>query len=245
MSTETSPFASVEREFQHLARRPEMEVPGNWIGCAEPLTLPAFRDRLLCTSVGYDARDVALCNVAARARDNEQWMVALIGVLLPGLRRAVHPMAASCPNLAADVESESLAALVEAVRNLPADATYVAARLVNSAAFRANRFVGAELALRAHCEPTADLTVGSDDGGGLLAAAVLEGAISASDAQLIAETRLGGVSLAEYAAEHAISYDRAQKRRAAAESALREWQVDGATQKIPATTQELPAEIGP
>ncbi len=229
MSTELSPFAAVEREFRRLANQADMRAPGEWIGCAEPLSLVALRDGLLSRSVDYEARDAALQDVAALARRDERWMVAMIGLLLPGLRRAVYPLAASCADIAGDVEAESLAALVKAVRELPTDAGKVAARLVKAATYPTIRYVAAEVAARAHCELTGDLADRSDDRSDLLATAVLEGVISKDDAVLIAETRVAGVSLAGYAREQAIGYDRAQKRRAAAESELREWLMERGT----------------
>ena len=222
MRTDTSPFATVEREFRRLAQRADMAVDGDWVGCDQSLTLPELRDRLLSPSVDYDARDLALREIAALARQDEHWMVALAGLLLPGLRRSVRLLTASCPDLAPDVESESLVALIEAVHAMPPDASRVAGRLVRAAGFRAVRFIGAELAFSANCDLGADITLGAEDDRGLLATAVLEGVISENDAELIAETRLGRVSLAEYAAEHLITDDVAQKRRAKAESRLRE-----------------------
>lgn len=45
--------------------------------------------------------------------------MGLIGVLLPGLRRAVGPLAETCPSRRADLEAEMLAGLLRALDRVP------------------------------------------------------------------------------------------------------------------------------
>ena len=228
MPSDTTPFAAMEAGFRHLSESPHpLTVNGLWVGLSDDsMLLTELRDVLLDRATAYELRDRALCEVAALARVGERWMVALTGLVLPGLRRAVREVVARCPDLREDAEAEALAGLVEAVRDLPADATRVAARLVNAGRFRAARLVGTELAVRAHCEPVevverpAAAARSLDD---VLAAAVVAEVISPEEAELIGDTRLDGVTLTAFTAARGADYDPLLRRRLAAEARLALW----------------------
>ena len=113
------PFATLERTFAILTTEPRpLALDGTGIpGLPDrPIPLDELRARLLHPSTPYATRDAALEVLIERARaQGGGWTVGLAGVLLPGLRRAVAPLAVACPGKEADLEAESLAGLPPAV----------------------------------------------------------------------------------------------------------------------------------
>ena len=105
---------------------------------------------LLHPTMAFDHRDAVIGELVARARfEGGAWAVALVGVLLPGLRRAVWPLVQMCPGKAADIEAEALAALLVAVAGCEPGRPRLASRLCWLARNAANRLLSAELAERA------------------------------------------------------------------------------------------------
>jgi hypothetical protein len=130
------------------------------------------------------------------------------------------------PGKAADLEAEMLAALVATIAVLPARADRIAARLLWPAARAAHRLVERERAWRAWEEPRASLPAPARSLAHpdlVLAQAVAEGVISARNAELVAETRIGGVPLRELARRWDVSYKALCRRRERCEPALVAW----------------------
>jgi hypothetical protein len=147
-------------------------------------------------------------------------------VLLPGLRRAAAPLAKAMPGKAADLEAEMLAALVETIAVLPARADRTAARLLWPAIRAAHRFMERERAWRDWAEPHASLPALPRSPAHpdlVLEQAVREGVISARHAELVGETRIGGVPLRELARRWGVSYKALCRRRERCEPALVAW----------------------
>ncbi len=227
-----SPFDTLETAFSLLVAGPSpLSVDGRQVrGLPDrPVPLDELRGRLLHPSVSYHTRDMALAVLLRRAKhEGGAWTVGLAGVLLPGLRRAAAPLAKAMPGKAADLEAEMLAALVETIAALPARADRIAARLVWPAVRAAHRLVARERAWRLREAPRTSLPapVRSPAHPDLvLAQAVGAGVISARHAELIGETRIGGVPLRVLARRWGVSYKALCRRRERSEPALIAWLV--------------------
>lgn len=227
---EASPFATLERAFVLLTTEPRpLAFDGTGVvGLPDRLIpLDELRARLLHPSTRYATRDAALDALVERARaQGGAWTVGLAGVLLPGLRRAVTPLAAACPGKEADLEAEMLAGLLTALDRFPPGRPRPAGRLCGQAFDAAKRLLRAELTERArpgHDAGSAEPPKPYGHPDFVLAKAVAEGAVCADDAELIGATRLGEMSLADAAASWGLSYKAAERRRHRAETALVAW----------------------
>ena len=226
-----SPFAVLERTFRLLVSEPApLAVHGAEIGHGLPdrlIPLDELRSRLLHPSTRYATRDAALNVLLRRAREEGgTWLVALAGVLLPGLRRGSSALKAACPGKAADVEAEMLAGLVEAVAKIRLDQPKPAARLTWTARRAAEHLIRSELAERArpgHHPVSAEPPRPFGHPDLVLARAVADGVICADDAELIGATRLGEHDLADAALAWGLSYKAVERRRSRAELALVAW----------------------
>jgi len=191
------------------------------------IALGELKARLLHPSMAFEVRDAVIGELVARARlEGGAWAVALVGVLLPGLRRAVWPLVQMCPGKAADIEAEALAALLAAVARCEPGRSRLASRLCWLARNAANRLLSAELAERAR--PANDpVSAAPRQPWGhpdlVLDKAVRAGVIGAADAELIGATRLGDEDLVDVAGDLGIGYSACHQRRRRAESALGAW----------------------
>jgi hypothetical protein len=225
-----SPFATLERAFVTLSSHPRpLSLDGTPIvGLPdEPIPLDQLRARLLHPATRYSTRDDAVQALTARARtERGQWTVGLAGVLLPGLRRAVAPLAAACPGKRVDLEAEMLAGLITAIDRCQPDRPRPAGFLCGQAFDAAKRLLRAELAERArpgHDPVSSEPPKPYGHPDLVLADAVKARAIAGEDAELIAATRLGHISLADAACQRGLTYKAAERRRLRAERALVEW----------------------
>lgn len=230
------PFDVLADAFTALTTDPtSLAVDGAALGDGLPdrwIPLDELRSRLLLPTCPYETRDAAINALLAKAQtEGRSWTVGLIGVLLPGLRRAASPLTAACPHRTADIQADVLTGFLVAVAATPVGRPRVAARLTWAARRNAERLVRVELieqgrpghdpvpAAPPHPYGHPDL---------VLARSVSAQVISAQDAGLIGATRLGEMSLAEAANRLGIDYDAARKRRRRAETALAAWIADGA-----------------
>ncbi len=232
MATESSsPFETLETAFHLLAAGPDpLGVDGREIGGRLParhLDVTELRNRLLHPSCDYATRDRAIRLLAERAQQRgSAWVVALAGTLLPGLRRRLAPWVGACPSLAADVEAEALAGLLEAIFDTRLDREKLASCLIWTAVGRGKRLLHNELALQARhlpasCSAEPPRPWGHPDF--VLAKAVQAGVINADDAELIGETRLNRISVRTYADTHDLPFDATRQRRLRAERRLVAW----------------------
>src|SRR6266540_5065368 len=225
------PFDTLDAAFRLLTSGPQpLSLDGRQIGHglpARPIPLDELRARLLHPSTTFAARDAAMAVLLERAqREGGAATVGLVGVLLPGLRHAASPMIRAWPRKRADLEAEMLAGLMEAIRVLPADEDRVAGRLLRWALFAGRRLLERlgvqgcrEVAVWTSAEPPRPASHPDL----VLAEAVAQGVVTAAEAELIGETRIGGVSLGELAGRWGISYQAAKKRRQRAEARLVPW----------------------
>ncbi len=225
-----SPFEVLEKAFALLVAGPEpLSLDGRLVRGlpSRPIPLDELRGRLLHPSISYHTRDVALALLLRRAkREGGGWTVGLCGVVLPGLRRAAVPLSKALPGRVLDVEAEMLAALVETIRTVPARAERLAARLVWPAVRAGHRFVARERGWREWEDPHASLEPPPrvpEHPDLVLDAAVTAGVLTASEAELVGESRVGEVPLRVLARRWGVPYDALRKRRMRAEPALIGW----------------------
>lgn len=233
---ESSPFVVLDSSFRALCAGPDpLAVPAGTIAGLpdRPLPLDELRDRLLHPSCRHTTRDAAIGWLLVRAHDHgDGWLVALAGVLLPGLCAAVDPLIAACPGKTDDIEAEALVGLLDGIARTAPDHPRAAARLRWLARNRARRLVRAELAEqehRANAPRSAEPPAGYGHPDLVLAAAVDAEVIRAEDAALIGDTRLGLLDLEQAAAALGVTYKAAQQRRRRAETALASWLTDPET----------------
>jgi len=228
------PFDTLEATFTALTRGPApLALDGRQVGHGLParlLGLDELRRLLLDPSLGFAARDAALATLVDRAKtEGGAATIALAGVLLPGLRRATAPLTPANPQRIWDLQAEALAGLLEAIATFPAPARQVdrvAARLVWAAIHAAERLLDRERVWHArtttpHTSAPPPRPAGHPDF--VLARAVHDGVVSPADAELIGETRIGRVRLADLARTQGAPYKTLAKRRDRAERALVRW----------------------
>ena len=225
--TNPSPFTCLEDAFAALSCEPRPlafdgrevpELPDRAIPLSE------LRGRLLHPSTSFATRNAVIATLVTRAQDEGgAATIALAGMLLPGLRRAAHPLVRSCPERAADVEADMLAGLLFTIAEVSPRRRRLAGYLVGTAFSAAKRGVRKELAERGRISYTPTPAAPHRPFGHpdfVLYEAALDGAISADDAELIGSTRLEGTSLKHAAYVRGITYKTASARRCRAEVAL-------------------------
>lgn len=225
-----SPFEALESSFRLLCDGPfPLTLDGRLVGHPfppRPVSLGEVRGRLLHPSTPYEARDRAMMLLVRRAqRQGGEWTVALAGVLLPGLRAATGAMARARPELAEEIESETLTELVVAINAFDGDER-VAVRLMRKASWKAKDRLAREAAATDRRPPTPLPAAPQRPWGHpdfVLAEAVADGAISAQEAEMIAETRLDGQRLRAWAKANGVPDGAARMRRMRAERRLVEW----------------------
>jgi len=188
------------------------------------ISVGELRARLLHPACPYPTRDRVLNTVLHLARtEDDPWLLVLVGLLLPGLRRSARTLLLANPGLAADLEAEMFTGLLTAIRTGPAIRARPGAELIWAARRAADRLRQAErgFAELGELPPAPSHRGGHPDH--VLARAVAAGVLAADDAELIAATRLGQLSLHSAAELRAVSYQSAHRRRSRAELTLSEW----------------------
>lgn len=230
MADSTSCFDSLEATFRLLGAGPgALVLDGTTLGVGlpdRPIPLVELRCRLLHPSVPWVVRDAAMRELVRRARvDGGVWLVAVAGMILPGLRRSVRRLVIPHPSRVGDLQAEVLAGLIAEIARWDLREGRVASRLISRSVEHGKRLVKAERAHTArlgtrHGSTPPPPPFGHPDL--VLARAVRDGVISATDAELIGETRLGGTPLIDLASAHT-SYDALRKRRRRAEMNVAAW----------------------
>jgi hypothetical protein len=226
----SSPLDTLERAFQLLVVGPEpLALDGAQVEGlpSRMIALDELRSMLLHPSTSFATRDAAMGLVVRCAQAGcAQWRVGLAGVLLPGLRRMAGRVVRDYPGDAADVDAEILVGLLEALDGFDPGRGHVAARLVWAAYRRGARLRSAELAESDRRAVLAELRLPGRAWGHpdvVLARAVTAGVVSAEEAELIGETRIGGVYLPTLAAGMGVAADTLRHRRRRAELRLVAW----------------------
>ncbi|MDQ1249152.1 MAG: hypothetical protein QG597_3526 [Actinomycetota bacterium] len=196
-----------------------------------PIPLPALRGLVLSPSVPQATRDAVWRVLILRSRtDGSSWLVATVGMALPGLRRQVGVLAGPCARAREDLESAVLEGFVAALHTVDVTCRGLCGRLVR-AGYRAGMrqvlqdapFAGAAPCGFASHAPHAPW--GHPDF--VLAAAITAGVLSRQEAWLIGVTRLEDVPVAHVAAELGEATNTVVVRRRRAEHRLRDALAEG------------------
>jgi len=226
-----SPFEALEESFRLLCIAPSpLAIDGREIGPpfpSRPIPLTELSGMLLHPSTPHAARARAMRRLVDRAMERGGgWTVGLAGVLLPGFRAALAPLMREWPGETADLEAETLAALVETLTVCDPKAELLAAKLIWRVTSRAKRRLERELAARGRPVSWPTSTEPHRPWGHpdfVLAAAQRADVLSADDAELIGETRLGGMSVHAYAQARGAPEGTLRMRRMRAERRLVSW----------------------
>lgn len=229
--SDQSPFDALESTFRLLCQGPSpLAVDGRHLGApfpARPIAVDELGAMLLHPATPYGARDRALRLLIGRAAEcGGPWTIALAGVLLPGLRAGLAPLAKAWPGGAEDLEADALVALIEAIPVFDPSAEPVAARLVWRVTSAARRRLAREMAVSGRHVADAfpeepHQPFGHPDF--VLGEAVRAGVVSGEEAELIGETRLGDRSVHAYAQSLGAGDSTMRMRRRRAERRLVSW----------------------
>jgi len=193
-----------------------------------------LRVLLLHPATGPAARNAVWADLVRRARAGDPaWTVALAGIAMPGLRRAVASLTPAYRGDPADLQSEVLAGFLAAMRALDLDELEevpLASRLCWAARRAGEHLAFADAAWAARRADLDDLDDQGDQGDApdlpwghpdlVLARAVRRGVLTAAQAELIGRSRLEGVPLSQIAAETGTSHSALCNRRKRAETAI-------------------------
>lgn len=225
-----APLEAADAAFRELVSGPDpLTVDGSAIGHELParaLRLDELKPLLLSVTTPYDARDAVVADLLRRARGgDERWLIGLIGVMMPGLRRVASRLTRGYPGDTDCIDAAVLAGFVESALSSPVAATGLAAHLL-WAAFRAGREIWVqEVSASINRAPgeLPPMTAGpavADHVDLVLARAVRDRAISADEAELIASTRIERVRMHDLARQLGDTYHALQRRRHRAEVRL-------------------------
>jgi hypothetical protein len=221
----------LETSFRlHTTGPSPLSIHGRTIGHGlpdRPIGYDELRRWLLDAATTQPARDAALRVLIARARaERGAALIGLVGILQPGLRVALAPLLRAYPRQAADLEAETLTGLLTAISTIPLTQTGLANRLIRRAIRAGQRLLGRLTAHHAQETPVG-LPAGTPTPQShpelVLQDAVAAKVISTRDAELIAATRLNGVTVRELAARWEVGDAALGKRRQRAEARLRAW----------------------
>lgn len=223
-----TPFVHAEQAFQALAAQPRFLCTGPMASLLgrEAVTLDQLRSALLHPATSFEVRDRVISDLILHARGDRDWTLALVGLLLPGLRRRVTPWSRAVASSRDDIEAEALSGLIRGIRTIDVSGGRLASRLVWSGARAAHLLVKTQARVQSTQQPVglsleARPITGHADL--VLARAVRAGAVSDSEAQLIGDTRLGHLPLCEAAQRAGVPYKTAAQRRRRAEARLVTW----------------------
>jgi hypothetical protein len=183
-----------------------------------------LRAMLLHPACDHMRRQQAWIAVVNKARGKGgAWMIAAVGLVMPGLKRVAARIPADLPCERAEVEQEMLAAVLEELArmemgrgSIPARLCAAADRAMHRIVYRVFAEAGRNAPLNHAVPPPRPF--GHPDF--VLRQAVTDGVISESDAELIGRTRLEGIHPARLAVEYGITLRQVFRRRARAEEHL-------------------------
>lgn len=221
------PLDAARSAFEWLVTGPHpVSVDGRLFRGLPPRRVPLneLRDQLLRRTCPHSLRDGVWAHLVLLARaEGGTWTVGAVGVALPALISIAASLSAKFAGDPRDIHAAVLAGFVAELATVDLRRPRVMVRL-RWAAYRAGH---------ACVREALDAPVPSGHGfrstvppapwghpDFVLARAVAEHAITASEAELIGSTRLEGVALADAAAERHLSYQAAKKARQRAEHRL-------------------------
>lgn len=209
------------------------------------LLLIPLRDVLLRPATTPGTRDAVWRELISRARTRESWLVATMGMAMPGLRRAVRQLSVNIRGDRDDLESAVAEGFVTALHKVDLGDTSLCARLVT-----AGRKAGAK---QLYQDAAVDAAVWSQFASQaprppwghpdfVLLDAVAVGVLSMQEARLIGATRLEHVPVADLAAALGLLTNTLVKRRRRAEDRIRDAIHAGlVSSRFDITASDLPA----
>jgi hypothetical protein len=228
------PLDAAQRAFDLLTRRPTpLAFDGHGTsGLPQRLLgLEELKRHLLADSTARVTRDTVWRELVMRARrDGPAWVIAAVGIAMPGLRRRAGLLSRGWSSHSADLDSELLLGFLERLRTIDVEVGNICPRLIDAGARAVKRS-------RHHSEDTTSIHTGTpgslpparpwDHPDFVLARAVSRAVIGPEEHLLISETRLGEVRLQEVAERLGVSPVMAAAWRRRAEIAVREAIRDG------------------
>ncbi|MFD1045671.1 hypothetical protein ACFQ1S_08875 [Kibdelosporangium lantanae] len=201
-------------------------IPGTPIaGFPErPIPLDEARDLLLTRQWPQSTSDAVWARLVDYARtEDDTWTIAAIGVAMPALVSVSTILSSRCPGDPIDVQEEVLGGFLEALNTIDITRPRIMLRL-RWAAYRAGHAALINTLKHRHIE-TAELPVPDrrpQHPDLVLAKAVADRVLTATDADLISATRLGSTPIRRWAADHNVTNWAAYKARRRAEFRLAE-----------------------
>lgn len=225
----SSPLAAAGRAFTLLVQ-PPTHVGFDGRGFAglpdEILPLERLRALLLAPQTNVEVRDAVWRELVIRARrDGPAWVVAAVGIALPGLRHVAGLLASGWRGDTRDLDAELLTGFVERLKTIDLEPPRVVGRLIDAGLRAARKARDAESdAQLIYTDATGPIAPIQpwDHPDLVLARAVAVGVIDADEANLIAATRLENATLAQAAARLGIAASLASSWRLKAERRLLE-----------------------
>ncbi|AXH93615.1 hypothetical protein ACFWDZ_24835 [Micromonospora aurantiaca] len=225
----SSPLDAAQRAFTLLVQPPtHVGFDGRGFDGLPDEILPVdqLRDLLLWPATSAEVRDTVWRELVVRARrDGPAWVVAAVGVAMPGLRRVAGMLAAGWRGDTDDLDSELLTGFVARLKTIDLDEPRICGRLIDAGLRAARRARDADSdAQLIHAEATGPIAPIHpwDHPDLVLARAVAAGVIDAEEANLIAVTRLEGATIAQVADKLGIAPSTAGAWRLRAERRLAE-----------------------
>jgi len=202
----SGPLDAAQRAFDLLTCPPAaLTIDGSRYAGLPPRTvrLGELKKTLIADSTPRPVRDAVWRDLVDRARrDGPAWVLAAVGVAMPGLRRAAGLLAAGWRGDTADLDGELLAGFVERLRTLDLTGPRVCGRLID-AGIRAVKRARAQVedcdAVRVEGAWSLPPRQPWDHPDWVLARAVAAAVIDPDDHLLISATRLEDVPLAQVA----------------------------------------------
>jgi hypothetical protein len=222
----SSPLDAAQRAFTLLVE-PPTHVGFDGRGFAglpdEILPLDQLRD-LLLSAASVDVRDAVWRELVTRARrDGPAWVVAAVGVAMPGLRRVAGMLAVGWRGDTDDLDSELIVGFVTRLKTIDLGVPRICGRLIDAGLRAARKARDADSdAQLVHVEATGPVAPIQpwDHPDLVLARAVAAAVIDADEANLIAATRLEDATVAQVADRLGIAASTASAWRAKSERRL-------------------------
>ncbi len=223
----SSPLDAAQRAFTLLVQPPShVGFDGRGFDGLpdEILPLDDLRDLLLSPKTSVEVRDAVWRELVIRARrDGPAWVVAAVGMAMPGLRRIAGLLAAGWRGDTDDLDSELIVGFVARLKTIDLDVPRICGRLIDAGLRAARKARDADSdAQLIHIEATGPIAPIQpwDHPDLVLARAVAAAVIDADEANLIAATRLDTATVAQAADELGIAASTASAWRAKAERRL-------------------------
>lgn len=237
---DSPPFRAARAAFSALTRGPHPVCVNGGLFAGLPnadLPLDQLRDVLLNPDCGQATRDAVWADLVRRARGSETWMVGCLGLALPALVRVATHLSARFAGDPSEVHAAVLSGFVTELDRVDCQRRGIVTRL-RWGAYRAG-YLAVHEALSAppptpataEQEPGEDaadravLAVQAPSGHPdfVLAHAVADGALTITESELIAATRLGDLTVASAAAARGATYAAVHQARRRAEARLSRW----------------------